>query len=48
MSKSTTVAAATLASVDGRWLVPIHLRKDAAMRILGDVADSEMPCRYEG
>jgi hypothetical protein len=40
MSMSTTFAAATSASFDGRWLVRIHPR-NAAIRILGDMADSQ-------
>jgi hypothetical protein len=38
MSMSTTFAATTSASMNGRWLVRIHPR-NAAIRILNDMAD---------
>jgi hypothetical protein len=40
MSMSTTLAAATSASMNGRWLVRIRPR-NAAIRILSDMADSQ-------
>jgi hypothetical protein len=40
MSMSTTLAAATSASMNGRWLVRIHPR-NAAIRILSEMADSQ-------